>query len=52
MTDWADINARIRQCRMSSNPVACLTTLFNQTHDGHVAMALGHLHKSHGRPGR
>lgn len=41
MATWSEINNAIRACRRGQNPVACLTSLFERTSDGHVAMALG-----------
>ncbi len=46
--NWADINDRIRRCRAGGDPVGCLTRLFEASHDGHVAFALGQEYREHG----
>ncbi len=37
-TDWGSINRRIADCRRSSDPLACLIALFDETGDGFVAL--------------
>ena len=38
---WSDLNQRIAQLRRLPNAVEALSSLFDQTRDGHVAFALG-----------
>lgn len=41
MGRWRDIMDQIKVCRLEPDVVACLRTLFDQTQDGMVALALG-----------
>lgn len=47
--NWREINEAISRCRRTSNPVPCLTALFERIRDGHVAAALGEEHERRGR---
>ena len=48
MPTWKEINSRIQECRNSARPVDCLTRLFEDTSDAHVAMKLGGVHEDLG----
>lgn len=50
MPSWKDINGRIAAARASRDPIAALEALFEDTRDGHVAMALGRAHQASGQP--
>lgn len=49
MSSWRDINARIIECRRLPDPRRCLTELFAEAPDGHVAFALGEEFESRGQ---
>jgi hypothetical protein len=49
MTDWRQIQARIRKAKASADPAASLTKLFDKTRDAMVAFELGRLDEQAGR---
>ena len=49
MADLSHINRRIGQCQASADAIECVTQLFEETRDGHVAMALGDCYKRLGK---
>lgn len=49
MTDWRQIQARIRKAKASPDPAASLTKLFEKTRDAMVAFELGRLDEKAGR---
>jgi hypothetical protein len=50
MTDWRQIQARIRKAKTSTNPSAKLSELYQRTHDAMVAFELAVFEENNGRP--
>lgn len=48
MSDWRQIQARIRKARTSADPPGQLSALYERTHDAMVAFELGQLHEKAG----
>ncbi len=51
MTDWRQIQARIRKAKSSSDPAAQLADLYQRTHDAMVAFELAQWHEKAGNAG-
>jgi hypothetical protein len=48
MTDWRQIQARVRKARSSADPPGQLAALFERTHDAMVAFELAQIHEKSG----
>jgi len=49
MSDWRQIQARIRKAKAGGDPCGQLTTLYEKTHDAMVAFELARLHEKSGQ---